>query len=103
MDNKITKKYLQNLVKDHIQYDKTIEPIIQEIDKYLVDCAKKGQTSCSYKFYEDIPEDIIEKIRNYYIKERKLTVIYGTDPHVDWWLEDFYYTENKKILMFSWS
>lgn len=56
-----------------------------------------------YKFYEDISEDIIEKIRNYYIKERKLSVIYGTDTHVDWWLEDVYQTENKKILMFSWS
>lgn len=35
MDNKITKNYLQSLVKDHFQYDKTIEPIIKKIDKYL--------------------------------------------------------------------
>ena len=103
MDNKITKNYLQSLVKDHFQYDKAIEPIISEIDKYLVDCAKKGQTYCSYEFYENITTDIIEQIRNYYIKERKLSVIYGTDTHVDWWLEDVYQTENKKILMFSWS
>lgn len=103
MDNKITKKYLQNLVKDHVQLDKTIEPIIREIDKYLVDCAKKGQTYCSYKFHENITTDIIELIRNYYIKERKLAVIYGADTHVDWYLEDVYQTENKKILMFNWS
>ena len=103
MDNKITKNYLQSLVKDHFQYDKTIEPIISEIDKYLVDCAKKGQTYCSYKFYEVITEDIIEKIRTYYMKERKLAVIYDTDIHVDLCLEKFYYTENKKILIFSWS
>ena len=103
MDNKITKKYLQSLVKDHFQYDKTIEPIIQEIDRYLVDCAQKGQTYCSYEFYENITTEIIEQIRNYYIKERKLAVIYGTYIHTRPYFEDFYETENKKILIFNWS